>query len=190
MSVPTAAGKTVVAYNALMKAVSEGKKGIFLVPLRALAWEKVNELKDICRNILNGAKIGVSVGDFDKIRGLSKYDIIVATSERADSLIRHNPPWLNEVGCLVSDEIHLLNDSNRGPTLEVTLSKFREINPDIQIVGLSATVSNSKEVADWLDATLVESDFRPVPLRKGICIDNEIEWDGSEFKRIDIDGTE
>ena len=143
MSVPTAAGKTVVAYNALMKAVKEGKKGIFLVPLRALAWEKVNELRDICKNILNGAKIGVSVGDFDKIRGLSKYDIIVATSERADSLIRHNPSWLTEVGCLVSDEIHLINDSNRGPTLEVTLSKFREINPDIQIIGLSATVSNS-----------------------------------------------
>ena len=190
MSVPTAAGKTVVAYNALMKAVSEGKKGIFLVPLRALAWEKVNELRDICKNILNGAKIGVSVGDFDKIRGLSKYDIIVATSERADSLIRHNPSWLTEVGCLVSDEIHLINDSNRGPTLEVTLSKFREINPDIQIVGLSATVSNSRQVADWLEATLVESDFRPVPLKKGICIANEIEWDGDEFKKIDIDGTE
>ena len=190
MSVPTAAGKTVVAYNALMKAVKEGKKGMFLVPLRALAWEKVTELRDICKNILNGAKIGVSVGDFDKIRGLSKYDIIVATSERADSLIRHNPSWLTEVGCLVSDEIHLINDSNRGPTLEVTLSKFREINPDIQIIGLSATVSNSKEVARWLGATLVESDFRPVPLKKGICIANEIEWDESEFKRIDIDGTE
>ena len=190
MSVPTAAGKTVVAYNALMKAVREGKKGIFLVPLRALAWEKVTELRDICKNILNGAKIGVSVGDFDKVRGLSKYDIIVATSERADSLIRHNPSWLTEVGCLVSDEIHLINDSNRGPTLEVTLSKFREINPDIQIIGLSATVSNSKEVAKWLEATLVESDFRPVPLKKGICIANEIEWDESEFKRIDIDGTE
>jgi len=190
MSVPTAAGKTVVAYNALMKAVKEGKKGIFLVPLRALAWEKVTELRDICKNILNGAKIGVSVGDFDKVRGLSKYDIIVATSERADSLIRHNPSWLTEVGCLVSDEIHLINDSNRGPNLEVTLSKFREINPDIQIIGLSATVSNSKEVAKWLEATLVESDFRPVPLKKGICIANEIEWDESEFKRIDIDGTE
>ena len=190
MSVPTAAGKTVVAYNALMKAVKEGKKGIFLVPLRALAWEKVTELRDICKNILNGAKIGVSVGDFDKVRGLSKYDIIVSTSERADSLIRHNPSWLTEVGCLVSDEIHLINDSNRGPTLEVTLSKFREINPNIQIIGLSATVSNSKEVAKWLGATLVESDFRPVPLKKGICIDNEIEWDGSEFKKIDIEGTE
>ena len=190
MSVPTAAGKTVVAYNALMKAVREGKKGIFLVPLRALAWEKVTELRDICKNILNGAKIGVSVGDFDKVRGLSKYDIIVATSERADSLIRHNPSWLTDVGCLVSDEIHLINDSNRGPTLEVTLSKFREINPEIQIIGLSATVSNSSEIAKWLGATLVESNFRPVPLKKGICIANEIEWDRSEFKRIDIDGTE
>ena len=190
MSVPTAAGKTVVAYNALIKAVNEGKKGIFLVPLRALAWEKVNELKDICRNILNGAKIGVSVGDFDKIRGLSKYDIIVATSERADSLIRHNPSWLTEVGCLVSDEIHLINDSNRGPTLEVTLSKFREINPNIQIIGLSATVSNSKEIANWLDATLVESDFRPVPLKKGICIAKEIEWEESEIRRLGIEGAE
>ena len=103
MSVPTAAGKTLVAYAALMKAVREKKKGIYLVPLRALAWEKVSELRDICKNILNGAKIGVSVGDYDKAKGLSKYDIIVSTSERADSLIRHNPSWLSEVGCLVSD---------------------------------------------------------------------------------------
>ena len=58
-------GKTLVAYAALMKAVRNKKKGIYLVPLRALAWEKVNELRDICRNILNGAKVGVSVGDFD-----------------------------------------------------------------------------------------------------------------------------
>ena len=114
MSVPTAAGKTVVAYAALMRAVKANKKGIYLVPLRALAWEKVGELRDICKNILNGAKIGVSVGDYDKARGLSKYDIIISTSERADSLIRHNPSWLSEVKCLVSDEIHLINDSGEG----------------------------------------------------------------------------
>lgn len=190
MSVPTAAGKTLVAYAALMKAVRDGKKGIYLVPLRALAWEKVNELRDICRNILNGAKIGVSVGDFDKARGLSKYDIIIATSERADSLIRHNPSWLAEVGCLVADEIHLINDSGRGPTLEVTLSKFREINPTIQIIGLSATVSNSDEIAEWLDAVLVESDFRPVPLRRGISIDKNIKWEDGEKREIGLPGAE
>ena len=95
---------------------------------------------------------------------------------------------MTEVGCLVSDEIHLLNDSSRGPTLEITLSKFREINPNIQIVGLSATVSNSKEIADWLDATLVESDFRPVPLRKGISLDKEIKWDDGETDQIGLEG--
>ena len=117
---------------------------------------RINELHgNLCLKQEQGSgeeklKIGVSVGDFDKIRGLSKYDIIVATSERADSLIRHNPPWLTEVGCLVSDEIHLINDSNRGPTLEVTLSKFREINPEIQIIGLSATVGNPEEAGRFL----------------------------------------
>ena len=190
MSVPTAAGKTLVAYAALMKAVREKKKGIYLVPLRALAWEKVSELRDISKNILGGAKIGVSVGDYDKARGLSKYDIIVSTSERADSLIRHNPSWLSEVGCLVSDEIHLLNDSGRGPTLEVTLSKFREINPSIQIIGLSATVSNSTDIANWLDAKLVESDFRPVPLKRGIAIENRIEWEGDETHNLPMLGAE
>ena len=190
MSVPTAAGKTLVAYAALMKAVKEKKKGIYLVPLRALAWEKVSELREICKNILDGAKIGVSVGDYDKARGLSKFDIIVSTSERADSLIRHNPSWLSEVGCLVSDEIHLLNDSGRGPTLEVTLSKFREINPSIQIIGLSATVSNSNEIAKWLDAKLVESDFRPVPLKRGIAIERKIEWEKDEPYDIPMEGVE
>ena len=190
MSVPTAAGKTLVAYAALMKAVREKKKGIYLVPLRALAWEKVTELRDICKNILNGAKIGVSVGDYDKAKGLSKYDIIVSTSERADSLIRHNPSWLSEVGCLVSDEIHLINDSGRGPTLEVTLSKFREINPSIQIIGLSATVSNSTDIANWLDAKLVESDFRPVPLKRGIAIDRRIEWEEDDSHNLSMDGVE
>ena len=55
MSVPTAAGKTLVAYAALIKAVNAKKKGIYLVPLRALAWEKVVELRGICNSILNGA---------------------------------------------------------------------------------------------------------------------------------------
>jgi len=188
MSVPTAAGKTLVAYNALIKTVKAKKKGIYLVPLRALAWEKVVELREICKKLLNGAKIGVSVGDFDKARGLSKYDIIIATSERADSLIRNNPSWLSEVDCLVSDEIHLINDSGRGPTLEITLSKFREINPNIQLIGLSATVSNSKEIADWLNATLVESDFRPVPLKKGISLQRVIEWENGQKDSISLEG--
>ena len=87
MSVPTAAGKTVVAYNALMKAVKEGKKGIFLVPLRALAWEKVTELRDICKNILNGAKIGISYNDVHQTLIISGIVIAILVLFRRDLML-------------------------------------------------------------------------------------------------------
>ena len=143
LAVPTAAGKTLVAYLALLRAAAAGRRGMYLVPLRALAWEKVEELHALTKAVLPQARVGVSVGDYDRTRGLGDCDIIVATSERADSLLRHSPDWLPQVGCLVADEVHLLNDSNRGPTLEVTLTRFRELVPNLQIVALSATVSNA-----------------------------------------------
>ena len=127
LAVPTAAGKTLVAYLALLRTVAAGRRGMYLVPLRALAWEKVEELRALTAAVLPQARVGVSVGDYDRTRGLGDCDIIVATSERADSLLRHSPEWLPQVGCLVADEVHLLNDSGRGPTLEVTLTRFREL---------------------------------------------------------------
>jgi helicase len=177
LAVPTAAGKTLVAYLALLRTVAAGRRGMYLVPLRALAWEKVEELHALTAAVLPQARVGVSVGDYDRTRGLSNCDIIVATSERADSLLRHSPEWLPQVGCLVADEVHLLNDTGRGPTLEVTLTRFRELVPDLQLVALSATVSNAAEIADWLGATLVSSDFRPVPLARGIYTDTLLEWE-------------
>ena len=177
LAVPTAAGKTLVAYLALLRTVAAGRRGMYLVPLRALAWEKVEELHALTAAVLPQARVGVSVGDYDRTRGLSNCDIIVATSERADSLLRHSPEWLPQVGCLVADEVHLLNDTGRGPTLEVTLTRFRELVPDLQLVALSATVSNAAEIADWLGATLVSSEFRPVPLARGIYTDTLLEWE-------------
>ena len=109
---------------------------------------------------------------------------------RADSLLRHSPDWLPQVGCLVADEVHLLNDSNRGPTLEVTLTRFRELVPDLQIVALSATVSNAAEIADWLGATLVSSDFRPVPLIRGICTDTLLKWEAGARQVLPRTGAE
>ena len=190
MAVPTSAGKTLVGYYSLIKNVKEGKKGFYIVPLRALAWEKLNELRELAREMMPFCRIGVTVGDYDKIKGLGKYDIIVATSERMDSLLRQNPKWLRDVGSIVVDEIHLLNDGSRGPTLEISLTRFRRINPNLQIVALSATVSNSKEIADWLDADLVESDFRPVPLRRGVTYGERIEWEDGKKDTISEEGVE
>ena len=190
LAVPTAAGKTLVAYLALLRAVAAGRRGMYLVPLRALAWEKVEELHALTATVLPQARVGVSVGDYDRTRGLSNCDIIVATSERADSLLRHSPEWLPQVGCLVADEVHLLNDSGRGPTLEVTLTRFRELVPDLQLVALSATVSNAAEIADWLGATLVSSDFRPVPLARGIYTDTLLEWEATAKQVLPRAGAE
>ena len=76
VSVPTAAGKTLVAYAALMRAVKAKKKGIYLVPLRALAWEKVEELKNICKHILKGAKVA------DIMAILGSIDVIMGSVDR------------------------------------------------------------------------------------------------------------
>jgi helicase len=182
LAAPTASGKSLVAYIGLLRKVLEGKKALYIVPLRALASEKFDELKEFeCL----GLKVGKTVGDFDAPDPeLRKLDIIVATSERADSLLRHRSDWMYEIGVVVADEIHLINDPSRGPTMELTLVRLRDINPDIQFIALSATIRNSIEIADWLQAKHVRSDWRPVALKEGILLDNVIHFTDSTSKTL------
>jgi len=73
---------------------------------------------------------GVTTGNYESTSDwLSTKDIIVATSEKVDSLVRNGADWLSDLTCVVSDEVHLIDDRNRGPTLEVTLAKLRKLNP-------------------------------------------------------------
>ncbi|HEV2230684.1 MAG TPA: DEAD/DEAH box helicase, partial [Thermoplasmata archaeon] len=155
LACPTASGKSLVAYLALLRAALSGGTGLYLVPLRALAQEKFEELE---RFSGLGLRIGLSIGDFDlSSEALEKIDILVATSEKADGLLRRGAPWLQRLGCVVADEVHLLRDPDRGPTLEVSLSRLRVDRPKLQIVALSATVGNSAVLADWLGAVHVAS---------------------------------
>jgi helicase len=172
LACPTASGKSLVAYLALLRAFRQGQAGLYLVPLRALASEKYEELEAF-KSL--GLKVGLSMGDFDiPPERLAKLDVLVATSEKADALLRHGSPWLRRVGVVIADEVHLLRDPDRGPTLEVTLTRLRRVNPDLQIVALSATVGNSEELARWLSADHIASEFRPVPLRWGVFRDGRI----------------
>ncbi len=172
LACPTASGKSLVAYLALLRAVREHRTGLYLVPLRALAHEKVEELEKFEEL---GLKVGISIGDFDlPAEKLEKLDVLVATSEKADGLLRRGSPWLDRLGVVVADEVHLLRDPERGPTLEVSLTRLRRNYPDLQIVALSATVSNSEEVAEWLGADHIASEFRPVPLKFGVYYDGRI----------------
>ena len=166
LSCPTSAGKSLVAYVALVTAALSGRRGIYIVPLRALASEKHRELKAF-ESL--GLKVALTMGERDlSSRDLESVDILVATSEKTDSLLRHKSPWMETVGVVVADEVHLLRDPTRGPTLEVSLTRLRRRHRGLQVVALSATVRNSVELASWLDAVHVHSDFRPVPLRQGV----------------------
>ena len=186
LSIPTAAGKSLVAYIAILhKLLREGGKALYVVPLRALAREKYEELLSF-RKI--GFKVALSTGDLDESDPrLGKYDIIVCTSEKADSLLRHGASWLKDVKVLIVDEIHLINDPTRGPTLEIVVARLRLMNKDLQIIGLSATIKNADELAKWLNAKLVKSDWRPVPLKEGVCYDNVIEFTDGTKKILLVD---
>ena len=172
---PTASGKTLIGELAALKSILESRgKAIYIVPLKALASEKYNDFK---KRYENAAKIALSIGDMDsKDPYLVDYDLIIMTSEKLDSLIRRHSPWLSMVKTIIIDEIHLLNDIERGPTLEILITLLKKLLKNVQIIGLSATIGNPEELAEWLSADLVEDDWRPVKLHKGIYHDGEIEF--------------
>jgi helicase len=186
LACPTASGKSLVAYLALLRAARAGRTGLYLVPLRALAHEKGEELEKFSEL---GLKVGISIGDFDlPAEKLDKLDVLVATSEKADGLLRRGSPWLDRLGVVVADEVHLLRDPDRGPTLEVSLTRLRRAYPDLQVVALSATVRNSEEVAEWLGAQHIASEFRPVPLKKGVYYDGRITFTDLSTREIGAPG--
>jgi len=184
-AVPTASGKTLIAELAMLSSIQRGGKALYIVPLRALASEKKAEFE---RWEEFDVTVGVSTGNYDSDgEWLASRDVIVATSEKVDSLIRNGAPWIDDLTCVVSDEVHLVDDSHRGPTLEVTLAKLRKVNPGLQTVALSATVGNADIIADWLDAELVESDWRPIALRTGVHFGNAINFDDGSQREVPVE---
>ena len=173
---PTASGKTLIAELAALKSIIEGNgKAIYIVPLKALASEKYKDFKKKYDGI---AKVALSIGDIDSSDSyLVDYDLIITTSEKLDSLIRHHAPWLSLISTIIVDEIHLLNDPGRGPTLEILITILRQLLKKAQIIALSATIGNPEELSEWLKAELVIDDWRPVKLHKGVYLDGEVQFD-------------
>ncbi len=173
---PTASGKTLIAEMILVETVIRNnfkRKGIYLAPLRALANEKFKEFK----RKYDFLKIALSIGDLDSDDPfLDKFDIIITTPEKLDSLMRHHAFWIYKIKTLVVDEIHTLNDYERGPTLEIIITLLRELIRDLQIIGLSATIGNPDELGEWLNAEVIIDNWRPVKLEKGIYYNGKIEF--------------
>jgi helicase len=175
LAVPTASGKSLVAYLAILHTVlAKGGKAMYMAPLRALASEKWEELRGFQAL---GIRVALSIGDLDSADPrLGDFDVVVCTSEKADALLRHRAHWVGQLSLIVADEVHLLNEPDRGPTLEVLLARFRQLNPDAQVIALSATIQNSEDIAAWLGAEHVRSDWRPVELREGVMYGRGVTW--------------
>lgn len=184
ISAPTASGKTLCAILLGLNSFFNKKgKMLYLCPLVALAQEHYNTFKEKFSSL--GIKIALSIGDYDSSDPwLRDYDWIICSNEKADSLIRHGANWIKEINVIVADEIHLLTDLSRGPTLEMLLTRLREMLPKAQILGLSATIKNVNELAEWLNAVPITSDWRPVKLYEGVSFDSTIQF--FEKKKYDL----
>lgn len=166
---PTASGKTLVAEIACVNSIlSKGRKAVYIAPMRALATEKYNEFKETYPYISSA----ISIGDLDSNDlWLKNYRMMFFSTEKFDSLLRHGIDWLQSIGCIIFDEVHMLGDMSRGATLELLITKL-SMMCDAQIIMLSATIGNPDEIAKWSKAKLVVSSYRPVKLRKGVLYDS------------------
>ena len=197
LAIPTASGKSLVAHITMAHRLSndlKGMRGVYIVPLKALASEKFRELSEICKSV--DLKVGLAIGDRSSENNfVEDSDVLVCTSEKLDSMLRSNPSLMDDIGIVVADEFHLLQDPNRGPTLEILLSRIRHRVEGAQILALSATVGNANDLAEWLDADLVKSEWRPIALYSGTLTGldlryHSVESPGGDFslpepKRLD-----
>ncbi len=182
----TGSGKTLIAELAAIRAVLSKKKVVYITPLRALAGEKHEDFG----KYEPAVRSALSIGGLDESdERLGQYDVIFLTTEKLDALMRHRVDWVARTGLLVVDEIHELG-SDRGPTLESVIVKFRKTAPKAQVLALSATVGNAEEMAKWLGARLVKSDFRPIPLREGVLVGDEIEFSDGKNRAVPREGEE
>ena len=169
---PTGSGKTLVGELAMLDEIlNKKKKVLYIVPLKALASEKYREFKKLYGEDF---RIRISVGDLQTEKYNYDYDLLILTAEKLDALIRHDKSILTGIGLVICDEIHLINDEKRGPTLEILLSIFKSKYENIRIIGLSATIGNANEISNWLNADLIEDDFRPVELEHHVLFDDNL----------------
>jgi helicase len=168
LQMPTGSGKTWLAEEAIEGVLRQGRRAVYLTPLRALA----QELAGRWGTRFAPHPVGTFTGDFGTPGRpfpvpFAQAHLLVMTPERLDACTRcwqSHWGWLPEVDLVVVDEFHLLGDGLRGARLEGALSRARRLNPFLRLLCLSATLGNREELSDWLGAVEYASDWRPIPL--------------------------
>ncbi|GAA2723572.1 DEAD/DEAH box helicase [Cellulomonas aerilata] len=159
VAAPTGAGKTVVGEFAVHLALAGGRKAFYTTPIKALSNQKYG---DLVRRY-GPDQVGLLTGD-TTVNGDAP--VVVMTTEVLRNMLYAGSDALHGLGFVVMDEVHYLADRFRGPVWEEVII---HLPPEVQLVSLSATVSNAEEFGDWLemvrgDTAVVVSEHRPVPL--------------------------
>jgi replicative superfamily II helicase len=197
---PTGGGKSLVADILLLKKVIEQptKKAILVLPYVALVQEKLKWL----RRVLEGVSKQIDIeehplsnipsskwkntqscirlaGFFGGSRAKTTWadiDIAVCTIEKANSLVNTaiENGKIDQLGIVVLDELHMLDEENRGYLIELMVTKLLCLQQGIQLIGMTATLSNPRLIADWLEAKFYVSKYRPVPIEEHLVYENAI----------------
>lgn len=165
VSAPTGAGKTIIAEHAIERILEEGRRLFYTSPIKALANQKFRDFSER----YGTENLGLLTGDLS-VRGNAR--IVVMTTEVLRNMLYERSNALRQLGCVVLDEVHYLQDPQRGPVWEEVLLNLPR---DVRTVSLSATVSNVDEFVDWLRTVrgpteLVLETKRPVPLEHQLAV--------------------
>jgi ATP-dependent RNA helicase HelY len=169
VAAPTGAGKTVVGQYAVHLALTQGRKVFYTAPIKALSNQKHAELSDW----LGPERVGLLTGD---VSLRPEADVVVMTTEVLRNMMYAGSQLLDELGYVVMDEVHYLADRLRGPVWEEVIIG---LDPSVQLVALSATVSNAEEFGTWIQemrgtTRIVVSEDRPVPLQQHVMVGHEL----------------
>ncbi|MBE6487132.1 MAG: DEAD/DEAH box helicase [Methanosphaera stadtmanae] len=170
----TASGKTLIAELAGITRALQNRKFVYLSPLVALANQKYRQFKKDYEKL--GLKVAIKVGK-NRVHAddeltiddmpIEDADIIVATYEGLDFILRSGQyHMLDNLGVVAIDEIHMLDNVERGCRLNGLIHRLMDLFKHAQLIGLSATINNSRQLAKEFNMTLVEYDKRPVMLER------------------------
>jgi len=169
IAAPTSSGKTFIGEVLAVRAANNLHRAIYLVPYKALAEEKYFDFWEKYHD--TGISIVVSSGDhaeFDADIRRGNFGIAIIVYEKLAQLLVQSSGIISDCHLLIADETQLIRDRERGPLLELLLTRIKRLQPAPQIICLSATVKDLGGFDLWLNAKLIETRNRPVPLLEGV----------------------
>jgi replicative superfamily II helicase len=192
---PTSSGKSFVGEMVAVTHAMQGRKTLYLVPFKAIAEERNEELVE--RYSHSGLGLITYISDKDHREHdtdllVGRYDIGVLTYEKLSALLVSNPGILDNCDCIVVDEVQMIMDTERGGALELLLTKLRVAAGKKQILALSAVLGDLNGFDKWLGTHLIQDTTRPVELRQGVLSSGGtfefVEWNSKKSGTENLGG--